>query len=213
MNTSDAMVIYFDDAASMEFEKEYDALKLMNTDANTPSIYSFSQNAERLSINGMSEPKDSTTVIPLGLLSAKNGDLIIEAADLDEIPPELHIYLADAETGKIESLTPNSQYTFHISEGTFEKRFSLLFSKKDIVSSGAQEKMRAYAYGKNLFVYTTGAVTDLVIYNSLGQIMLRTELHDSGYHEINTLLFSGIYVVDLLSNNDRYSKNIFIGDE
>jgi hypothetical protein len=212
-STSDAMVIYFDDAATMEFEKEYDALKLMNTDANTPSIYSFSQDAERLSINGMSEPKDSTTVIPLGLQSAKSGDLIIEAANMDEVPPELHIYFADAETGKIESLTSNSQYIFHINEGTFENRFSLLFSKKDVVTFGAQEKMKAYAYGKNLFVYTTSEVTDLVIYNSLGQIMLRTELHDAGYHEISTLLFSGIYVVNLLSNNDRYSKNIFIGDE
>ncbi len=211
---SDATVIYFDEDAHEEFEKQFDALKLMNTDANTPSIYSLSNDGRRLSINGMIEPSDSLTVIQLGLACTKSGDLTIEATALDEISPGLYIYFADAETGKIQKLKLHSEYSFYLKEGASENRFSILFGRKPMSAhSNSADGLNAYAYGTNIFVFANGAETELIISGALGQVVFQKKFDAAGSYEINTHLNSGIYVVTLVSGNNRFSKNIFIGDQ
>ena len=64
---TDPMLVYIDDKATAEFDSDYDALKLFNTDLNVPNIFSVSPEDYRLSINGLPPLTDSYLRIPLGL--------------------------------------------------------------------------------------------------------------------------------------------------
>jgi len=66
-------VIYFDESAPKTFDEQLDALKLMNTNSDVPSLYSVSPDSAKLSIRALTYSCDSLTVLPLGLKTEKEG--------------------------------------------------------------------------------------------------------------------------------------------
>ena len=68
---SDPAVIYFDSSATQLFDKDLDALKLMNTDTLVPNLYSMTPDTKKLSINAVPFPSNEHRIIPLGLRNSK----------------------------------------------------------------------------------------------------------------------------------------------
>lgn len=214
--TVDPLVVYFDDLATQAFDKELDALKLMNTDAKTPNLYTVSSDANKLSISAIQGKLDTTSKLALGLNTYNNGWFTFNASAIKNLPAGMHVYLSDVKAGITQDLQSNPRYRLYLQTGTYENRFFLTFSKgiintipeTDTTGTTLQSK-NIYSSGKNLYLNVTSSKSTLVLMNLLGQIILKREL-GSGYHEIGLQVASGVYLATLISDKDRQIKKIWI---
>jgi hypothetical protein len=215
--SADPVVIYFDHDATFDFDKEMDALKLMNTDVLVPSLYTLTSNSNQLSISGMPYPVDSITVVPLGLKLKKDGMIIFSAPDIERMPFNLYIYLCDNKTGAYQNLNLHPEYMVNLTKGDYENRFSLVFSRYDLrYQPGSDEPFHVYSSRNRLYIYIdqpAGERTDLTIHNMLGQKIVHQQLSGNGYQELDLDVNTGIYIVSLSSAKGVYSKKVFINNQ
>jgi hypothetical protein len=212
---SDPMVVYFDDLAIPAYNKDLDALKLMNTDTKIPNLYAVSTDATNLSISAIPNPGNSSKKVPLGLEINTSGWLLFNASTIKNIPAGMHIYLSDTQAGINQDLQLNPLYRLYLPVGKYKNRFFLTFSKGLISTTPetdtiATTEFKIYSTGKNLMVTSTYSKATLVVINMLGQIVLKQDISGMGNHEIKLQVSSGIYLATLVSDKARLTKKIFI---
>lgn len=83
----DALVLYAESFATENYENDLDALKMLNTNAELPNFYSFSEDRE-ISINAIDFEAKKQSIIPLGLQVQKNGQIEIQLQDLENFDSE-----------------------------------------------------------------------------------------------------------------------------
>jgi len=213
-SNADPMVLYYSDSATDLFSSNLDALKLLNTTANVPSFYAISADkATNYSIRALSNPIDSTHIVPLGLQTQKGGLVTFTAKDIENIPTSTHIYLYDTKTGTSQDLQSNPQYQVSLGAGKYESRFFLMLTAKDKASIPViNTALNAYANGEHLFVYLTDGNGEVIVTDMLGQVISKNGISGNGYHEITLEVSSGIYIATLISDMGKQSKKIFIGN-
>jgi hypothetical protein len=213
--TADPVVFYFDESASLAFEKNSDALKLMNTDLLVPNLYSLTSDAARLSISALPYPYDHTYVVPLGLKTEKVGWIIFHVRDMEQLPAGLHLFLVDAGAKINQDLTITPQYRFFAEAGVYETRFSLVFSLNnwiELPDTHADGFTIDYSGGEvrlNLNL-PPGENGTLQVCNIIGQVMWRKEVSGNESIEISSHVSIGIYVVSLFREKGIQSEKIFI---
>lgn len=208
----DPVVIYFEATASQGFEQELDALKLMNTDPLTPSLYTLTAKGEQLSISALPYLQDSSTVIPLSLQSKRNGWITFHARDIARLPQGWHIYLKDAVNGILQDLQRNAGYRLYLEAGLYDQRFSLVFSRYPILPPLTGDEFRAYSAGGmvHVFLPQQGQVS---ISNLSGQVLYQRAFSAAGRYELWPGCSSGIYMVNYFSKQGVRSKKILITNE
>ena len=212
---ADPVVIYFDDRATGPFNKDIDALKLMNTNVGVPSLYTVSTDGtDRYSIHALANIPDSTRLVPLGLQIQKDGLVTFNTRNLDNMPPGVHVYFYDTKTGTINDLSSTPKYRIFLGSGKYENRFFIMFTHGDKINiPGYDGALNAYTSGKKLFVYVTEGAGTLHITNMAGQVILTQQLTGTGYHQVDVEANTGIYVATLFSGMGKQSKKVFIGNE
>ncbi len=215
-NNADAAVVYFDPAATLTYDKQYDALKLMNTDASVPNLYVVSPGSEKLSISSMPAPADSISIVPLGIRTPREGLFVFTTQTLQYMPAGTRVFLGDALQQTITELQPQSTYYTQLKTGNSDNRFSLIFSRTDLPGKlFASDQLHAYSKDGKIYVYLnfiTGDRGGLIISNALGQVLHKQDISGAGYHEIPAPFTNGIYIVSFQSQNGRFSNKIFIGN-
>ncbi|MDP1622169.1 MAG: T9SS type A sorting domain-containing protein [Bacteroidales bacterium] len=216
-SSGDPMAIYFNHDASMMFDKQYDALKLMNTDILEPNLYALSGDSSRLSVCSMPYPTDSITEVALGLNTMHDGFVIFRICNLDCMPSHLYIYFCDRETGVKQNIALHPEYRIYMKPGTYDKRFSVIFSFKDLrYQPGIDEPLFVYTSRNRLYVHSKvdyGKKADLTIYNLIGQRLLRKTITADGYQEIDLNYPTGIYIVSLSMGDAVLNKKVFINNQ
>lgn len=212
-NPADPLVVYFDDGATPSFDKESDALKLMNTDVKSPNLYALSKDARGLSIDAIPYP-DSVSVVPLGLKTEQDGWISFQVAQIENIPSDVQIYLSDKTAGINTDLLQSGGYRVNMNAGSNESRFGLIFSKRILpASQNGSAEFIVYPSGGKLmvsFTGTSGEKGDLVVYNMMGQEIFRRQLTGTDTHELDPIMRDGVYVVSFYSGQSVYSKKIII---
>jgi len=211
----DAAIIYFDDQANQSFDKDKDALKMLNTDILVPNLYSISTDPKQLSINGMPLPTDSITKIPLGIKTLSDGWINFNAKNISILPPNIHIYLIDAVGNITQDLKQRSGYRFYLKKGEYNQRFTLVFSLPrvdkpveivekmfTITRSGDQVYVKV-----NLPFNTNG---DLIVTNMQGKTLLQKGVAEMETVEIDPTVGSGVYVVTMISGKRKESEKILM---
>ncbi len=211
---SDPTVVYFDDRATPAFDRDFDALKLMNTDASTPSLYSVSQDNNNMSIQALPELADSSAnVIPLGINTENDGEIVFKVRGIESVPEGMHIYFLDAKTGTVQDLQSAPRYGQYLDKGKYENRFFLMYTYREQAAiPGFSNDLTAYASGYDLYVYLLCGTGDLFVTNMLGQVVLKSTLTGNGYHKVRCPFAAGIYVATLFSTMGKQSKKVFIGE-
>ncbi|WP_349318552.1 hypothetical protein [Chitinophaga sp. MM2321] len=213
---ADAAVIYFDDAATSKFEKDMDALKLMNTDSRVPNLYTIAADSPRLSICAWPKP-DSNDVIPLGLKIERTGWITFNAASMERIPPGWRIYLHDNKTGLVQDLQERPQYRLQLTAGSYEDRFSITFKKNEAGPPAAEVAIYwAFSVGRTLYGYfdkVPGNKCRIAVSNLLGQVLWQGELVGGGRHELGSQYSSGLYIVSFYNSGGQISKKVFISNQ
>lgn len=214
---ADPVVVYFDDAAKRFYDKEMDALKLMNTDSLVPSLYVLASGAPGLSIYAWPGLEDSTDVIPLGLKMDRTGWIIFNAVDIERFPDNRNIYLYDMIAGVRQDLRRNPRYRLYLNAGGYEKRFFLGFQgKSPAVPPVTGGIYTAYSVGRVLNANITevpGEKCDVVVTNVAGQVIMRKQLVGNGHHELGSQFSSGIYIVSFYTQQQKvFAQKVFIGN-
>jgi hypothetical protein len=208
---SDPTVVYFDNGASEGFEQELDARKMLNTDERVPSLYSFS-GEEKLAISAIPQPNEDSREIPLGIKLSRDGEIEFKARDIVALPAGVHVYFADAARGVIQDIEQIPSYKLKLDKGDYDRRFFLVFSRKDKINMPGTEELNAYVQGGSVFVTLTGDKGDVMITNTLGQVMKQEQLAGNGLHEIRLDAAPGVYIVTMLSNKGKLSRKIYFGN-
>ena len=222
---SDPAVIYFDSSATQLFDRDLDALKLMNTDTLVPNLYSMTPDTRRLSINAVPFPTDSIDIIPLGLRTAKDGWITFDARDVERIPAGMYIYLLDAAGGINQDLKSNSQYRIFLNAGEYENRFSLAFSRT-IITSVQKDIPTKFSLSQNYpnpfnpcttikYSIPQTSFVSITVYNILGKEVskLINEEKLSGSYEVQfdgNKLSSGVYFYRLQAGNFSETKKLML---
>ena len=211
----DVAVIYFDNKASQYFEKELDALKMKNTDLLVPNLYTITPKANQLSINGMPSPGDSIARIPLGFSTLSDGWINFKAKDISQLPSGLHLYLLDAQSGLTQDLHQNPYYRFFLKSGEINQRFSLVFSKTDLLSKldDGRKMFTLLHSGNHLSVkvdlpFNIGGT--LIVTNMKGQVLIQKNVFEMETVELNVNLSSGVYIITLFSGVKKESEKILM---
>jgi hypothetical protein len=213
---SDPAVLYFPHFAELSFEKDKDALKLMNTDIRVPNLYSLTPENKKLSINALPKPgSDDVKKIPLGLKTEKDGWMLIGLKDLENLPLNFNVYLIDSEKRIGQNLSRKPQYRFYAKSGQHESRFHLMFSETELSDPAMafDEPFSIRTVGGKVMVslnLKSGQSGVLIASNVTGQILDRKTVSEKQIIEIEGIKSSGLYFFSINLKDGMFSKKVLI---
>ena len=211
----DPFILYLDNMATRNFDKNLDALKLMNTDSDVPNLYEIANKDYQLSISGIPYPVDSLTRIPIGINILKEGWINIVATDLSKLPSEYTIYLEDKSNKLYQDLRRTPKYRFYLNSGETDQRFALVMSLVGPNYNPTEpEKLFTISRLEETLLIrinlNPGEDGILRITNMPGQLLLTKNVTANQSVEISTDWKSGVYVVTLVSGKNSYSEKTII---
>ena len=217
--SSDPLVVYFDEKATMNFDGQLDGLKLMNTDYMMLNFYSIGPDGRKLSISALPFMADSLYRIPLGLVSGFDGDIVFSVRNLQGDLSGMDILLSDKVTGSFVDIKKESSYEVNLPAGIYENRFYLDFRNLqtdigDIIDPGPDLFSIYPSNGilKMKINHLNGKKGRLTLLNLAGQILVSKEYSSEGSYELAGPGKSGIYIAVFYSGSEKESKKLFIGN-
>ena len=212
----DPLCVYYDIKATYNFDGQYDAYKLFNTDITVTNYYSFGNDGSRLSINALPFDGDSICKIRLGLKTDRSGDVIFRIKDIIGDFNANYISITDLFTGVTQDLLFDEQYKVHLASGDYQNRFFLNLSNIITVIPDMVTEIDWFNIytSKGILIaeinIPPGENGDLKIYSLTGQTLYIYENNQAGYHEFSPVIKDGIYIVTFTTGNLRASKKLFI---
>jgi fibronectin-binding autotransporter adhesin len=213
---SDPAVIYFHDRAGSGFDAGLDALKMLNTAEEVPSLFSIGSGDIHLSINSLPWPGNDLVIVPLGISLLTGGIIQLHADTLAFLPPGNHVYLFDAVTGINQDLGLSRNYSVNLPAGEYASRFFLKFSPTILPEKPEISEGFIAVVNQNTVIIKLMLGNDetrvLQVSNILGQIVWRQEVTGSGYCEVSGSFKPGLYVVTSVGSGTRQSQKILISE-
>jgi len=213
-SSSDPIVVYFNNRATPAFDKQFDAIKLMNINELLPSLYSLGADSKKLVINALPEA-NTLTVIPLGIQTDKDGTVTFDLRDLQQWPLNLHLYLTDAEKGTNQDLQQIPVYTTSLKKGANENRFSLRCVPLSATGQTDNKDDIYTVYGSAGILYVKIKLVNeqkgtLMISNLLGQVISSRAIDGNGDYELNDMATNVLYIVSFRTATGIHSQKILM---
>ena len=211
----DAMVIYFSEFLKDSFEKDKDALKIMNTNSQVPNIYSLDPNGTELSVNGQNGGANSENIrIPLGINTEINGRLKIELTNVQNITAN-HIYFIDKSKRTAKDLKNENEIFIPLKKGKHDARFELLLTNKNIQDPSLifNDPLSVSSLkGKVLVQLNLDPSRKGILraVNLNGQTITTQEVQGSQEIEIKGIKSSGLYFMVLTTRDEKYTKKVLV---
>jgi hypothetical protein len=216
INSYDPFVLYYDENATADYDGQYDALKILNTDGSVTNFYAYSDDNKKLSINGLPFDYDTLVTVRLGLKTERAGEIVFRITDLQGLFGERSIQIKDIFTGRSEILNAGNDFRVNLDAGDYQNRFYLnIFN----VTTGIREisyrdipTLRTWNSNgviKTEIMITEGSEGVLTIINMKGQILFSRRVHESGSYDYHPGYKDGIYIVTLTSGSYRKSLKLF----
>ncbi|MCH8555764.1 MAG: T9SS type A sorting domain-containing protein, partial [Schleiferiaceae bacterium] len=187
--------IYFRDAATNGFDREYDGDKLPN-DKGYPNLYTVTENLP-YAVNSLPY-FDELTVLPLAFTCDCNGLFRLR---LKEKIGQYNIYLKEKNSSKLLDLT-NEEFRFFSNGGDEEQVFELVFSNQPRVALDWKNYTAWFAQN-SLFIRPVTATNQLRyrLTDIQGRYMANGSINESqSVFEIPlTYVASGVYVLYVTS--------------
>jgi hypothetical protein len=214
--SSDPLVIYFDEKATEGFDSKLDALKLMNTDLSVANLYSVIPEGKKLSINGLPLINDDMVVIPLGLRTYRDGFVNFSISHIEESLTGIEVSLTDMAADREEDLLSGGSYRIRLAAGEYNNRFYLNLSPLSTeIPSVITDNPLFSVYNHNgilraEFKMPPGESGLLIVHDLTGRILLSRKIYDSGYQEFNHNYRSGVYIATFMTGKRKDSRKIII---
>lgn len=213
---NDETVIRFKEDATLDFDSQLDAYKLMN-EGSSPSLYSYSANTN-YSVNSLPSSLPEKT-IPLTLVTAFAGKYSF-TADFSEFAGEQMIWLEDRMLGTIQSLRENNVYTADLDKGVVEGRFFIQYRNQDFqtvtgnTGQSAATGIEIASYLQTVSVLCSSSIqnANIIVMDALGKKIYEKENAElsSGKVEFTLPVSSGIYIVRVNTTNGSISQQVYL---
>ncbi|MBD2714236.1 fibronectin type III domain-containing protein [Microvirga sp. STR05] len=177
----DDTYVYFEQGATAGIDDRYDAYKLRNSSSNLSTVVG----SEEMSINGLAPLTGAEVVVPLRLSVPQAGTYTFQAAQLLNFGTGAEVFLRDAQSGTLQSLSQQPNYTFTLGSASSATRFSLVFRGTTALGTGTGLLAAQVAVFPNpahhSFQLTMPAVVGgksvkATLLNSLGQVITERTL-------------------------------------
>lgn len=195
---ADETVIRFVGDASVNFDSEYDAVKLFGGVEESAQIYCPAE--VPYSINALPE----TNKVNIGFQAGAGATYTIAATEVNDLQV---VILEDTENNSFTDLT-SGNYPFATNAGTFDDRFIIHFQPLAI-NEQAIDPDQIFAFNSKVYVKSNDNVRgEIKIYDIMGQLIYSVPLN-TGENGID-ISKSGNYIVTVVSNSSITTKKVFI---
>ena len=213
---NDETVLRFKENASLNFDSQLDAYKLMN-EGLSPSLYSYSANVD-YSVNSLPSSLVEKT-IPLTLVTAFSGKYSF-TADLSEFGGEQILWLEDRALETIQNLRENNVYTVDLDKGSIEGRFFIQYRNPALQTvTGNTEasahngiEIASYLQTVSILCSTNIQKANIIVIDALGKKVYEQENVEisSGKLEFTLPVSTGIYIVRVNTANASTSQQVYL---
>lgn len=185
-NIFSQVLIGYTAETSEGYDSGYDGEAIM--DGKT-TLYSIADN-KKLSIQARSQFNDND-IVTLGFKTETAGTFTFALDHVDGLFMQgQHIYLVDKNSNTVNDITGQG-YTFTSEAGTFEDRFTVVFTESSLgIETPQQTQTTAIVYSNNhsVHVQSTEEISSVVIYDLLGRIIFTTDVNNTSFSSdyINT---------------------------
>lgn len=216
LNTySDQAIICFDENATVNFDKTFDAYAFLDGLDEAPGLYSVSAENKKLAINTLPVLKENS-VYPLFLTVGIDGYYTIEAVDLVNFLGTTDVFLEDKVENVIIDLNEQSSYSFLASVSDDPDRFNVHFmlTPNNTIETSKTSNVQIYAVNETVFVKRIDSNVlngDLRIYDVMGKLIASERVNGSTVFE-KMIQNDGIFMVTFVDNSDnkKYQRKVYI---
>ncbi|MDC1373002.1 lamin tail domain-containing protein [Flavobacteriaceae bacterium] len=209
---------YFRDGLSLDLDPGYDAGAFNQSMALSTKL-AVGSNQTAFSINAMGMDAMQNTRVPLEIRQNAGQAFTISIADM-ELPEDIYVYLEDTLNGTLTSLKEQDFELVAQSNLSGVDRFFIVFKSNSVLSNGDTlgiNALNVYKANKDSFVTIAGITPELgklnvSLYNILGQTVREKVLSSAtATQTISTDgLASGLYIIQLKSGNQVFTKKIVV---
>ncbi|MCK5906440.1 MAG: T9SS type A sorting domain-containing protein, partial [Flavobacteriales bacterium] len=203
-NLTDKIYFKFNESTSDAYDANHDAYKF-NSFGETPTPYFVSSDNKRLAICEM--PKSES--VELGFVMDADGEVVFSLSNVQDFD---EIILEDKSNNTFTDLTKN-QYSFqHSTDDAETGRFTLHFKKETLSEVEETVGMKVYSSSNNIFIQSNRTLTNATVnlFNTNGQLILSKNYSSLINEQINTNISSGVYLIEVSSNENRFTTRINI---
>ncbi|MDO7877403.1 Ig-like domain-containing protein [Hymenobacter sp. ASUV-10] len=214
-NHADPLYVYFEQGATAGMDSEFDAVKMPNTHGLNLSAVA---GAAEMSINGLPLPTTNLTV-PLQVRVPATGTYTLHAASIVNLPAGMVAYLRDLQTGAVQDLSQQPDYTFSLNAAYTGQRFELFFTPQRVTgvapaSLSAQVAVFPNPAHKAVFVelpatLSRSAVT-VTLVDALGRSVLTQKLTGTSTQLSLEGVAAGVYAVRLQTAQGTVTKKLTV---
>jgi hypothetical protein len=196
---ADKIYVRFMEEATANYDGHWDATKLMSTALEVPQIYTTTAGAE-LSI----DLRPATEVVPMEFVSGTSATYTIEAIETSNFS---EITLEDVANEVFTNLLTDS-YTFDYTTGEAHN-FIIHFGPLG-VNDNLAGNVNIWSNEHKIYVQTsTTDRGDIVVYNMMGQEVVRTDIAP-GLNTIPMTEVNTYYVVKVLTSDNAVTGKVYI---
>jgi hypothetical protein len=207
---SDEIVVRFADGATTGFDGQWDAFK-MSGGENAPQMYTVTADGIDLAVNRL-PLSASEVVIPLNFSFNAATDISFTASGMESFSPSTIIYLEDKSLSKMVNLKQEPVYTFSYQAGSAADRFTLHFNGiLGISENNTSISGKAFISNGRIYIEVPsmqGQLSDITLYDMLGQLIRRQEKPVNGIISIEAPLAQGVYIVSVSSEGRNFITKV-----
>lgn len=205
---TDETVIRFFAGADLNFDGDFDALKLFGN--GHPQIYSVTPDQTELAISTL-PGYDEETVVPIGFMAASEGLHTISLTEFIAFESNAQIFLEDIVTGTIQPLSEQNPYTFASSPGDDHTRFLLHFSNPLGTTENMITPVSIYAHGNAVYVnMKENSNAELLIHDLLGREIYKNNLSGESLFRVDLASKTGFYLVTVQTGTHSITQKVMI---
>ena len=176
-----------------------------------PELYAI-KDGSTYSIDRMPSVDENSTVA-IGIKAGVAASYTLDVTGVTNFFIAKSIILEDLKTGTTRDLKNNPSFTFSANPGDDVERFHLHFGGPfGINHQGNQFEFTIFSVNNSVYVSTDSRKSldgIIYIYNIIGQKIIQKKIVDN-ISRIDLSAPAGCYIVTIVSNNQTYSKKLFI---
>ena len=204
------LIAYVENATNTGMDRGFDGE--MVDIGNAVTLYA-TQEDKKLSIQGRALPFAVSDVIPVGYKSLAAGTYTVKLSNFDGLFDQQNIYLEDTLLNVIHNLK-QSDYTFTTEAGTFDNRFSVVFTDASLgvndPTFNANEVV-VYKNNENNFVIVTGnqVMENVKVFDLRGRLLCEQKAINANQTTVSGGMANEVLLLQItMGNGEVVTKKV-----
>jgi hypothetical protein len=162
----------------------------------------------------MPPPAGKPMIVPLGVVTQQDGNIVLKATTVDPSFAILKIHLIDSVAGITRELSLNSEYALELKSGEHLNRFYLKFVpaltsvNRQVEDSGIFEAVNSGGIMRLIIGKVEGSYGIVRVYDLSGRLLHEMTVREPGNHDLAMQKEPGLYIITYRTGNIAVSKKV-----